>query len=452
MSLKVRAGFAAALLLVIAVGGVAGLTLGRRHNQSAEAPRDSDHSPAAALHAPRTTDQVIEDLQSRIARLPNNAQLYSSLAGAYLQKVRESGDPAYYNRAEAVLKKAQELDPEDADTYILLGSLALSRHQFAEGLAYGERAKAINPYKSAVYGVIGDAQVELGRYDEAKATIQTMVDLRPDLSSFSRVSYIRELTGDLPGAIELMQRAVNAGAPGTEGAAWTRVQLGNLYFNSGDLSAADREYRHTLAELPGYIHARAGLAKVQAARGDYSPAIATYEEITKSIPITEYVIALADTERAAGKSEAAAQTDALVGAIDKLSRANGVNTDVEMALYSADHGIDPAGTVARAREALLSRPSIHGYDALAWALYQNGEYAEAQQMSDVALHLGSRESLLRFHAGMIALKLGQPDRAREELRQATSLNPAFSLRYAPVAARELQTLDGAAGQPRAATR
>src|SRR5262249_44222012 len=210
-------------LVVTGAALVAGLASGRH-----DAPQQSRPSAGTAFRPP-TTDEQIADLQARAAQSPTNAQVHTALGFAYLQKVRESGDPSYYPRAEGVLRTALELDPTSADTLVGLGSLALARHEFEQGLAYGQQAKEPNPYKAAAYSVIGDAQVELGRYDEGRATVQALVELRPDLTSYARASYIRELNGDLPGALAAMRQAVTAGSAGTEALAWTRVQLGHLY-------------------------------------------------------------------------------------------------------------------------------------------------------------------------------------------------------------------------------
>jgi tetratricopeptide (TPR) repeat protein len=267
-----------------------------------------------------------------------------------------------------------------------------------------------------------------------------MLDLRPDLASYARMSYIRELHGDIPSAIEMMQRAV-IGATGSETHAWTQVQLGNLYFSSNNPDAALKEYERTLFQRPDYLHARAGVARIKAAQGDYAAAAEIYQAITKTMPLPEYVIALADVQRAAGDLSAAQETEELVQAIDQLFRENGVNTDVEMALFHADRAIDIETTVDNARRALTTRSGIQGWDALAWALYQAGRHAEAQAASDTALRLGSRDPLMRYHAAMIALALGQADRAQSELQIAISQNPRFSVRYADAAAQTLRQLE-----------
>lgn len=445
MRFAIRLGLAT--LCVLAVGGIAlaGLSAGRD-----KAVKQGDGvAPVKPLSARLSTDQQIADLQARISRTPANARLQISLAAAYLQKTRESGDPSLYGRAEAVLTRARELDPEDADAWVQLGTLALARHQFEQALGFGGRAQELNPSKTAALGVIGDAQVELGRYDEATATFQAMVDLRPDLASYARVSYIRELYGDMPGAIAAMRQGVT-GASSSEAHAWTQVQLGHLYFNSGDLAGAKKEYERTLFQRPDYLHAKAGLARITAARGDYATAAALYEPITKAMPLPEYVIALADVHHAAGNNQAAAEAEALVQVMDRLFRENSVNTDVEMALFFADHDLDPVGTVERARAAIAIRPSIHAYDALAWALYKAGRYDEALAASDQALRLGTRDSLMRYHAGMIAIKLGLTGRARDELRAAVTQNPHFSVRYGEEAERMLREIDPTALPPRIA--
>ena len=148
-----------------------------------------------------STDKLIRTLQDRLRTNPNDWQSYSQLGLAYLQKARETGDPTYYQKTEEALDKALSMQPSDYASISAKGALALARHDFSAALEWGEKARQINPDRTYAYGVIADAQVELGRYDEAIQTLQTMVDLRPDMSSYSRISYIRELHGDTDGAL-----------------------------------------------------------------------------------------------------------------------------------------------------------------------------------------------------------------------------------------------------------
>ncbi len=204
-------------------------------------------------------DAQIQSLQERLRSNPDDWQSYSQLGLAYLQKAREVGDPSYYQKVDDALNKALAQQPGDYVAISGMGALALARHQFQEALEWGERARQINPDRAYAYGIIADAQIELGQYSEAVETLQSMVDLHPDMSSYARISYLRELNGDNNGALEMMQTAVDAGVPNSENTAWTRTQLGNLYFNMGDLDNAEVEYMRTLNNWPGYVYALAGL-------------------------------------------------------------------------------------------------------------------------------------------------------------------------------------------------
>ena len=288
-------------------------------------------------------------------------------------------------------------------------------------------------------GIIGDAQTELGRYDQAVATVQRMVDLRPDLASYSRVSYQRELHGDLSGAIAAMQLAVDAAGPATENTEYVRVQLGNLQFATGDLGAARVTYLRALARLPDYHLALAGMARVAAAEGDLPAAIDLYQRAKARLPLPEIVIGLGETLEAAGQDAAAADEYALAEAMQRLNASYGMRVDLELASFFADHG-DAATALNLARRAHVERPTIFAADTLAWALYQSGRPRAALPYVQEALRLGTQSSRLLFHAGVIEAAVGRQDAARGHLAAALALNPAFSPLDAPRAVAMLRDL------------
>lgn len=405
----------------------------------------TDGLAVTAALRPSDTVRQVTALQDRLRQSPDDPRLLTALGGAYLQRARDTGDASYYARAEQALRRAAERQPDNVDSLTQLGVLALARHQFREARDLAEQARVLNPDRALIYGVIGDALVELGEYPQAVTTVQRMVDLRPNLSSYARVSYLRELHGDLPGAIDAMQRAVRAGGPAAENAAWTQTQLALLYFGQGDLVSAEAEARATLALHGDYIPGQVALARVHAARSEWEPALQLLRHAVDVTPLPEYATLLGDVYRAAGRPEEAAAQDALVRATAQLQRAGGMAVDMEMALFEADHGGDPATTVAQARQAYRDRPSIHGADTLAWALYRAGLMDEARFYSQEALRLGTRDALLHYHAGMIALAAGDRATARQSLDTALSINPYFSLPHATEARAALDQLGAAEG-------
>ena len=427
------------LLIVAIIVGMSWWVAPARHANQLFSIVDS-FAADASLRANASTDAQIQSLQAKLRSHPEDWPAYNQLGLAYLQKARESGDPTYYQKTEAALNKALSHQPDDYVSVSASGALALARHQFHTALELGQKARQLNPDRSYAYGVIADAQIELGQYREAVQTLQAMVDLRPDMSSYSRISYIRELYGDIDGATDMMQRAVDSGTSNLESTAWVRTQLGNLYFNTGNVDQAAVEYEQTLQDRPNYVYAIAGLGRVQAAEGHTDEAIKLFERAVATMPMPEFVIILGDLYETTGRQAQADQQYKLVGTIEKLYRANGVDMDMEIALFDADHDINLEETLALAQKAYANRPSIHGADALAWALYKTGNYTEAQKYSQEALKLGTKDALKLFHAGMIALKLGDKTQAREYLEQALTINPHFSILYAEEAQKTLETL------------
>jgi tetratricopeptide (TPR) repeat protein len=383
-----------------------------------------------------TTSQQIEGLQAEVRQSPSDPDGYSQLGLAYLQQVRETGDPGFYPRAQGVFEQALSLNPNDFTATSGLGTLALARHDFRGALALGERARRISPDVARNDGVIADAQIELGRYDDAGRTLQHYVDVKPELSSYARVSYFRELHGDLAGALAAMRLAVSAGGGTPENVGYVQALVGKLQFDRGDYGAAETAYRAALGTDPGFPAAVAGLARVEAAGGDFGPAIERLRGLIQRLPLPEYVIALGDVERAAGMRTAAVRDYSLVEAESRLLQANGVNTDAELALFEADHG-DPAQAVELGARAWAAAPSVRSADAYSWALSRAGRDQEALAMSSRAMHLGSRDPSFLYHAGMVALRADRPKRARAYLSRLVAQSPRFNPLYGPRAERAL---------------
>jgi tetratricopeptide (TPR) repeat protein len=412
--------------------------------------RDASESAPAALVGPQTaenfkagfslggdTASLVLQLQSTLRANASDEHSWALLGLAYEQRARETGDPSYYTKADGALQRARGLDSNDYLIYAGLGSLALSRHRFGEALQLGREARALSPSTAQSYGVIGDALVELGRYRDGFHSFDTMATLRPSLASYARISYARELLGHTKAAIAAMKLAISAAVAETEPTAWTHVQLGKLYFNHGRYTAAARQYRVALAVFPGYAYGYDALAQAEAARGHVARAIALERYAVAAIPLPQYVAFLGDLYTSTGNTIAARHQYALIDAIQKLLRANGVKTDLELALFDVDHGLDLPRALRLARTARAERPSIDADDVLAWALSRNGHCREALGYSKRALRLGTLDALKFFHRGMIERCLGNEAASRLWLTRAVDLSPHFSVHWAPVARRAL---------------
>ena len=423
---------------LVFVALIAVLVLANR--SSAPAPTaDQPSSRLAGRPASLDTEAQIEQLQAAVRAEPGDAANYALLGNAYYQRARETGDPAYYTRADGSFAAALSRDPDNGSAITGQATLALARHDFRGALELAEHARRLAPQLASPYAPLADAEVELGRYRDAARTLERMVRLKANLTAYARISYFRELHGDLRGALGAMRLAVSAGAGAPEGEAFVQGLLGKLLADRGRYGAAEHAYRQALATDPGYPPALAGLAGVEAGSGDFAQAIHRYRRVVQRLPLPEYAIALGELEEAAGRGAAAKRDYALVGVEVKLLRANGVNTDVDLALFEANHG-DPARAVILGRRAWSQAPSVRSADAYSWALYTAGRIGLASSFSERAMRLGSRDPSFLYHAGMIARRAGRIAAARRLLMTLVAQAPRFSPLYAPRARRALETL------------
>ncbi|MGH2824199.1 MAG: tetratricopeptide repeat protein, partial [Thermoleophilaceae bacterium] len=251
----------------------------------ASLPGTAGSAPAPAPSSSVSTEARIGGLEAALERGDGEPETYAALGSALMQRLRETGDAGLYRRADMAFAEALERDPSNLDATVGLGTLALARHDFRAGLRHGLRAQRINPGSFAPFAVLVDARIELGRYAAAERTLQQMIDFKPALASYARVSYYRELHGDLEGALDAMRLAVSS-APGPgENRSYVQTLLGNLEFERGRIAAAEDAYRMALAGFAAYAPAEAGLARVDAARGRLGSAIARLRGVVQRLPL-----------------------------------------------------------------------------------------------------------------------------------------------------------------------
>jgi tetratricopeptide (TPR) repeat protein len=382
--------------------------------------------------------QSVTSLQGKLHRLPDDSLAWAQLGSSYVELARITADPAYYAKAQGALDRSLRLRPaQNAPAMLGMGALANSRHEFAAAKDWGTRALAEEPRSAEVYGVLADALTQLGDDPAATDAVQKMLDLKPNVASFTRASYYFETHGRDDEARMALDRALKAaGAP--DEIAFCRYYLGELAFNSGRLDEAESQYSQGL-EITQDQTLLQGKAKVAAARGNMDSALDDYSKLVTRAPLPQYIVEYGELLDAAGRpAEAAAQYEILAQQ-QKLMEAQGATDDLSTALTLADHG-DKAEALRRAEAEWGRRQNVLVADAMAWALHVNGRDAEALPYLDKAAALGWNNALFAYHRGMIHASLGQLADAEKYLAQALDINPHFSTLHAPLAKKKLAEL------------
>lgn len=399
--------------------------------------------PVAANVRVTPSDRQITTAQFMVDRAPTEPLGYNMLADAYMQKARETGDFSLNAKAEAALKHSFELETGNYDALKLQAKLLLTYHRFNEALEIAKRAQTTRPQDHDVYGALTDALVELGDYQAAVEATQKMVDLRPDTASYARVSYLRYLHGDTQGAVVAMREAAEAASPqDPESVAWCRVQLGKELINAGRFSDAEREFDRALFFFPDYHAALAAKAHARVIAGDLVRAVELYERAQQRVPLPDYSMALSDLYTKLGRESEARKQYELVEFIENAGALQ-VTYSRQIAFFWANHDqrLDEALSVAQNER--RSRWDIYTSDLLAWCLYKKGRLDEAKASIDEALHLGTKDPLIYFHAGMIANARGDRRLAAQYLKNALAINPSFDILQAEVAKRTLEVAGSA---------
>lgn len=363
----------------------------------------------------------------------------AAAAASFMEEARVTGDAGMYARAEAACDRALVLAPDHYDAMKLRAWVYGGEHRFGEAAAAARRALAVRPSDPFNYGTLGDALVETGDYEGAESAFQHMLDLRPDSASYARAAYLRELYGDVDGAIDLMTRAMTAADPhDARKAAWYRSQIGDLYFSRGDFHRATAWHQAALAAAPRAHAALAGLARAHAALGFDREAVDAYEESLAIFPSPVVAAELGNLLDDLGRHDEARRQLDLVEATLKLSGPGFFDRQIAMIHAERGAGLDDA--LAVAEKSLSSRKDIYGWDAVAWCALKAGHVARAREAIAQAMRLNTRDAKLYYHAGMIALASHDDAGARRLLGEALRINPCFDRRGAAEARRVLGRL------------
>lgn len=390
------------------------------------------------------SESAIRFLEDRVKRDPDDFPALNNLAGRYLLKLRETGNLQWLElakrSAQASLKSVQaDQNPEGLH---LLAQTEFAAHNFAKARQLAEQLTQCEPRKAYPFRMLGDALLELGEYAAAKQAYREMeARQRGGYAANVPLARLALLEGSNKRAEQIYEDALWQASqmvpPERETIAWTRWQLGELAFQTGDYPKAENHYRDSLVSFPDYYRALGGLARTQAAQGDLQGATQSYERAVKILPDPVFIAALGDLYEATGRQSEAAAQFALLDKMALLAAANGDVYNRLLAQFYADHDLKPEEAYKMAQREYEARRDIYGADVLAWTALKAGKLAEAQTASKESLRLGTEDAKLFYHAGMIARAAGDNVAARNFLQRALKLNPQFDFRQARIAKQAL---------------
>jgi tetratricopeptide (TPR) repeat protein len=393
------------------------------------APLLQRQGPISSTSEWLNTKAAIEGLQTKIRRKPDDLQSKLLLAFAYMQEARITGQhPYYFPAALKLVEDILDREPENPvlrfEATVAKASIQLSLHQFSQALATGRQALQLNPRVASVYGVLCDAYVELGHYPEAIKMADQMVALRPDLKSYARISYLREIHGDMAGAIEAMEQAAAAGYPGLEQTAWARVTLGHLHAKAGELKKAEKQYRRALGEYPNYAFALAGLGRLAAQQQQAQAALRHFTQAAEILPEFSFQEELVRLYQQQGEKRKAARTlKELLAGLEEDQQAGHV-VDLELANIYLELARDPDRALKYARQEYKRRPgNIDVCRTLAHIYYARQEYEKAAGFMEQATRTNSQDPNLLCLNGLIHYKRGHQAQGENLIRKSLALNP-----------------------------
>ena len=401
--------------------------------------------PASSTHT--AADHGIAKWEAQLKQNPSDDKVWVCLGDTLMQKPRETADPRYYACAEQVYRQALVRNPNSADAMTGLAWVASDRNQYDKSADWANKAVALDPQNNTAYGLLGDDDAALGHYDDAYTHYQKMLDIRPDIASYSRGARLLYQDGNARKALWLMAKAVQTGSPYAENTAWCRIQFAQMLFDQGGLLPAEQAVQAVLKATPNNAGALAEMGKFKAARRQYPAAIALLQKSAALAPNTDTLTLLGDLYALSGNKAEAEKQYSLVKALYQKDTDAGIDDHMQIAQFDADHDRNLPEALQMAEQNKASQ-NINDADTLAWCLYKNGQEDAAKAAIQTALARRTPEAKMLFHAGMIYVKAGDRITGGKCLSHALSLNPYFNLRDAQIAAGTLKQLGS---QPRAAS-
>jgi tetratricopeptide (TPR) repeat protein len=378
-------------------------------------------------------DTTITDLQAMVTRSPDKQEAWLALGQAWIVKARDLAKPLYYANAGACAAIVLAQQPDNRLALELQGLVLMNDHRFEEARAKMDFVTKRWPDDPIGWGTLSDALFDLGRLEESIAAAQKMVDLKPNLPSYSRAAYLQWIRGDDAAAKETLKLAIDAGGDGKdhEPKAWVLVQAAMIFWNEGDAPGAEAGFDASLKTLADFPPALVGKARVLISRGEGKNAVPLLEKAYAASPLVDTGWLLADAREQAGDEggKLAAWTE-----LDRMGPTADPRT-YALFLATKDRSHEQALKLIEMERKV--RGDLYTDDAYAWVLYRLGRFDDALAASAHAMAPGTRDARLWFHAGAIQVAKGDTAKGRALLEKALALNPRFDRTGAAEAAKLL---------------
>lgn len=356
------------------------------------------------------------------------------LAEQYLQRYRERLDIDDVLRAERAAKQSLIAQPRgNIGGEMELASVYLTLHRFHEAIAITRHIESFDVGDTAMYPRDASLAMEVGDYARAERMLAAVPESKRDDGWSVVQSRYLELTGRLAEARALLAKTSayqnsNFDAPAQQ-RAWYFFRQGEMAFEAGDNDAALEFERQAVTVFPNYADALRALARIECSTHDWKQCLVDATASANIVPYPETLGYKADAQRALGDAAGADQTNDLIYAVGKLGDKQHI-TDRLLAIYYADHKQHPHDAYAIAKNELNARDDIFTEDTLAWAAAMDGRWDEARTHIGAATRYHTENSLIAYHAAVIAEHFGDKVAAKAEYQRALGLNAAFHPAFA----------------------
>ncbi|MGW1213491.1 tetratricopeptide repeat protein [Streptomyces sp. NPDC002499] len=389
---------------------------------------------------------LIGERETFLRAHPRDARSWAVLGAAYVEQGRRTADATNYPRAEQALRTSLRVRTKGNDVKAAaldgMAALANARRDFRAARSWGEAALKVDAGRWTTYPLLLDAYTGLGDHKATRRTLDALLELRTGPAVMARAAGVyRDQGWREDAAAALSDAAARSTAP-AERAAWLE-RAGQLAWERGDLTDALRHFQEAVRVDPDQRAAQAGQGRTLAALGRTTEALNAYRVALARQPSPQYALELGELYESLGLGQAARVQYDLLRARVREEQAGGVDDELVLGVFEADHG-DPAAAVRRLRAEWRRQPGIAVADALGWALHRDGKDKEALRYAGTAtdkVHGGGvRSALYAYHRGMIERELEQFAPARRHLQDALRINPYFSPLGVPLAQAALAAL------------